>query len=181
MPHDPQPSLFVIDTETNGFSPAQLIELAIVGPYGTTVFDALFRVDGPIHPRATELHGFVVGDLLHYDRFEQRAAEIYDWLEGAWVLGYNVSFDQTVLEGQFRRSGLMPPRANYRDLTRPATRHIRGPRARFPSWRMPVHTSLSLASGRARAPVVRGIGPVRTLFVRSALLERCGRTGGQRL
>jgi DNA polymerase III epsilon subunit-like protein len=170
-----QPPLFVLDTETNGFMPPQLIQLAFVRADAHVVFDQLFRVDGPIHPRATEKHGFVLSDLVHEPRFEQRADQIHNLLDGAWVLAYNASFDQRVLEWEFHQLGQLQPRVHYRDLMRPATKRIRGSaRARFVSLQDACAYFVQAGLGpcpagdgarhRARADALCALGVARALL-----------------
>ena len=106
------PPLVVFDLETTGVSPAvdHVIEITIIrlAPDGSeTVLHMRLNPDVPIPPDATAVHGITDEDVAGEPRFAAAAAEIYTFLEGCDLAGFNViRFDLPMLEAEFGRAGV---------------------------------------------------------------------------
>ena len=163
--------LAVFDLETTGVSPAvdRIIEITIIRlalDGSETVLHMRLNPDVPIPPDATAVHRITDEDVAGEPTFAAVAAEIYAFLEGCDLAGFNViRFDLPMLEAEFERAGVEFSREGRAVVDAMTIFHEREPRnlagaARFYLEReMPeVHTSES----DARA----------TLDVLSAQLQR---------
>ena len=62
----------VMDVETTGLGPeAEVVEAAIIGNRGDTLFDAVVRPRTPPEPQASKVHGLHGDVLRNQPRFEQ--------------------------------------------------------------------------------------------------------------
>lgn len=102
----------VVDLETTGHSPKsgdRIIEIgmALVENGRVTKTYATFLKPGRKIPAfISSLTGIREKDVADAPLFEDRAAEIREWLEGCVFVAHNVSFDLPFLQHEFRRAGL---------------------------------------------------------------------------
>ena len=102
----------VVDLETTGHSPKsgdRMIEIgmAIVENGSVTKTYSTFLNPGRKIPAfISSLTGIRDKDVADAPMFEDRAAEIREWLEGCVFVAHNVSFDLPFLQHEFRRAGL---------------------------------------------------------------------------
>ena len=88
----------VVDTETTGLgSDDQVLEVAVVDPSGKVLVDQLVRPTCPIHPRATEVHGYDDAALASAPTFVQVLPELRKCLGGALAIAYNAPFDERLM------------------------------------------------------------------------------------
>lgn len=88
----------IIDTETTGLgSNAQIIELAIIDHLGKTIFDQRFKPTVDIEPRAEEIHGISMDDLLDKPSWPDKVEEIKKILLSKPVVIFNADFDLGML------------------------------------------------------------------------------------
>jgi DNA polymerase-3 subunit epsilon len=90
----------IIDTETTGVNRvAEMIELAVVGPNGETVYDGLIRPKREIASGATATHGITEEDVadapLLSDEWEDIQAAL---MSQPWLIIYNKPFDTRILK-----------------------------------------------------------------------------------
>ena len=68
-----------------------------------------FRPSVPIHPAAQKVHGISEKDLENESPFVEYADEIRAFIQEADVLvGYNLKFDMTFIDAEFKRNKLAP-------------------------------------------------------------------------
>jgi DNA polymerase-3 subunit epsilon len=100
------------DLETTGTDPAKdrIIELALVKLLPDGSRDKYVRRINPgmpIPPSSTEIHGITDEDVKDCKPFKQLAHEIYEWMRGCDMGGYNSSkFDLPLLAEEFLRAGV---------------------------------------------------------------------------
>ena len=100
------------DLETTGTDPAKdrIVELALVKllPDGSKdKYVKRINPGMPIPPSSTEFHGIKDDDVKDSPLFKQVAHEIYDWMKGCDMGGYNSSkFDLPLLAEEFLRAGI---------------------------------------------------------------------------
>lgn len=89
----------VLDTETTGVNRiAEMVELAIIGPNGETVYDGLIRPKHSIARKATETHGITNDDVREAPRLRDEHVDIQEALASQpWLLIYNKGFDERIL------------------------------------------------------------------------------------
>lgn len=103
--------LITFDTETTDLHPGQICQLAYLICDGDKVSgkNMFFSVDS-MSEGSQNVHGMSMEDLEALsggDRFETRAAEIFDDFSSAELLvGHNVSFDDRFLRAEFERAGM---------------------------------------------------------------------------
>jgi len=99
----------ILDTETTGLDRfAQVIQVAILGPDGSTVVDTLVRPHGRIPPDATAVHGItdaMVATAPDYREIHRRLEQV---LAGRTVICYNAAFDSRMLQQTAQRNELAP-------------------------------------------------------------------------
>ncbi|MEU8919504.1 3'-5' exonuclease [Kitasatospora sp. NPDC048545] len=96
------PRLLVIDSEGNGASPPDLVELAAVPIVNGTVLPAeiktaLVRPPTPISPFATSVHHISNDDVAGAPRWESIAAGVQADLDGVWIAAHNAAVDYNLL------------------------------------------------------------------------------------
>lgn len=107
------PQVVVLDTETTGKETHvhQVVEIAGV-IYDTDFdevvgeFDTLVRPRRSIDAEATEKHGLRASDLTLAPTFEEIGPMLARILHRRTVISYNISFDATILNKEFRRNGI---------------------------------------------------------------------------
>lgn len=103
-----------VDTETTGVAGHdEVIEIAIVGNDGRTLFQSLLRPSRPIPPAVVAVHGITDADVAHAPTLAEVAAELRGWLEERMVIAYNASFDSRLIEQSCRIHRLPVPAARY--------------------------------------------------------------------
>ena len=97
----------VIDVETTGLGlEAEVVEAAIIGNRGDTLFDGVVRSRTPPEPQASKVHGLDAEALRNQPRFEQIYDVLAELLTRRTVIAYNADFDQHVLAHTCRVAGL---------------------------------------------------------------------------
>lgn len=100
------------DLETTGTDHVhdRIVELAFIKlmPNGNTEkYVRRINPGMPIPPSSTEFHGITDEDVVNLPQFKHIAHELYDWIRGCDMGGYNSSkFDIPVLAEEFLRAGL---------------------------------------------------------------------------
>ena len=104
-----RPDWAILDTETTGLDRlAQVIQVAILGPDGSTLLDTLVRPHGRIPPDAIAVHGItdeMVASAPDYHEIHRRLESV---LAGRTVVCYNAAFDSRMLHQTARRNDLAP-------------------------------------------------------------------------
>ncbi|WP_092095096.1 ATP-dependent DNA helicase DinG [Bhargavaea beijingensis] len=102
----------VVDLETTGHSPKsgdRMIEIGMALVENGTVtrtYSTFLNPGRKIPAFISNLTGIRDSDVADAPIFEDRAAEIREWLEGCVFVAHNVSFDLPFLQHEFRRAGL---------------------------------------------------------------------------
>ena len=106
--------LSVIDTETTGLPPCEIVEFCILRADFSTpwveVPEAFYlgRVKPtiPIHPKATEVHGIRARDVAMCPAWGDLAARSFPrWIAGSVPMAFNAPFDFGVIAAQQRKAG----------------------------------------------------------------------------
>ncbi len=106
-----RPIIF-FDLETTGTDVARdrIVELALIKllPDGKRdTYVKRINPGVPIPPEVTKIHGIADEDVKNCPLFKQLAANIYDWMKGCDLGGYNSSkFDLPLLAEEFLRAGV---------------------------------------------------------------------------
>jgi DNA polymerase-3 subunit epsilon len=102
------PRCVVLDTETTGLdSRAEIIELAVLAPDGTVLYNSRFRPAGPIPREATAIHGIRDADVAGAPTFaECWALGLRALLADKRIVTYNADFDSRLLLQTLGRYGL---------------------------------------------------------------------------
>ncbi len=105
----------ILDTETTGFDPAEgdrIIELGCVElinrQFTGNNLHVYFNPDRESSPGALEVHGLTTEFLSQFNRFEEEATRIFEYLKGTEIYIHNASFDVKFLNSEFARVGLPP-------------------------------------------------------------------------
>ena len=97
----------VMDVETTGLGPeAEVVEAAIIGNRGDTLFDAVVRPHTAPEPQASRVHGLDLETLRNEPRFDQIYGMLAQLLTGRTVVAYHAQFDRHVLAHTCRVAGL---------------------------------------------------------------------------
>lgn len=105
----PFPDAVVLDCETTGLDPEKdaVIELGAVriAPDGTERrWESLFNPGIPIPAAITLLTGISDSDCAGRPSIRDALPDFWRWMEGAWVIGHQVSFDLSFLAAERARS-----------------------------------------------------------------------------
>ena len=123
--------MVAIDVETTGFAPKKnrivaigLVEVNYIEDtrykdehgnpirsidVGGTEFEAFFNPEVDfIHPGAIEVNGLELEFLRQHPTFASRIPEIVDFIDGARLIGHNLTFDHGFLHEEFARNGVTP-------------------------------------------------------------------------
>ena len=104
------PQVCILDTETTGLgSDAEIIQLAVLAPDGTVVFESLFRPAGPIPPAATNVHGITDAAVAGAPTFAAQHAALCAALAGKLIIVWNAEYDSRLLDQTCRRYNLPLP------------------------------------------------------------------------
>lgn len=109
----------VLDTETTGSNRThdEVIELGVVRALdGEVLINQRFRPTKNIEPGAFRVHGISERHLMGEPRFDSRWEEYYALLNNQIVIGWNVKYDQQMLETTCRKYNLDVPRVEWVDL-----------------------------------------------------------------
>lgn len=102
----------VLDTETTGLGDiAQVVDLAIVKPDGTIVFDQLIKPTIAIENAAAQAHGItdeMVQDAISWKEIQR---SIFEMIRGFNVVTYGATFDRRIFHQSDRGNGL--PECDY--------------------------------------------------------------------
>ncbi|MGB6104201.1 MAG: DNA polymerase III subunit epsilon [Pusillimonas sp.] len=103
----------VLDTETTGLDPAQghrIVELACVEMENRSLtgrhLHLYLNPDRDSDPEALAVHGLTTDFLSAHPRFEEVAAQLVDYVNGAEVIIHNAAFDVKFLNAELTRIGL---------------------------------------------------------------------------
>lgn len=103
----------ILDTETTGFDPAEgdrIVELGCVElinrQFTGNNLHLYFNPDRDSSEGALEVHGLTTEFLSQFNRFEDEAARIYEYLKDTEIYIHNASFDVKFLNAEFARVGL---------------------------------------------------------------------------
>ncbi|AFK61790.1 DNA polymerase III subunit epsilon [Advenella kashmirensis WT001] len=103
----------ILDTETTGFDPAEgdrIVELGCVElidrQFTGNNLHIYFNPDRDSSPGALEVHGLTTEFLSQFNRFEDEATRIFEYLKGTEIYIHNASFDVKFLNAEFARVGM---------------------------------------------------------------------------
>lgn len=103
----------ILDTETTGFDPAEgdrIVELGCVElinrQFTGNNLHIYFNPDRDSSPGALEVHGLTTEFLSQYNRFEDEAARIAQYLKDTEIYIHNAAFDVKFLNAEFARVGM---------------------------------------------------------------------------
>lgn len=97
----------VIDFETTGLDQnAEIVEAAVVGHRGDTLFNAVIRPRTPPDPGTARVHGLTAETLDGAAPYEQFHGVLETTLAGRLVIAYNAAFDRQVLAHTCHVAGL---------------------------------------------------------------------------
>jgi DNA polymerase-3 subunit epsilon len=102
----------ILDTETTGLdvSTAEIVQLALLRPDSSTLFETLLKPDGPISDGAARVHGLTAQRLKDAPGFVQIYPKLLEVLAGDLVIVcYNVGYDRPILFNACARAGLVTP------------------------------------------------------------------------
>ncbi|MDM7925506.1 MAG: helicase C-terminal domain-containing protein [bacterium] len=105
----PFPDAVILDCETTGLDPEKdaVIEIGAVriAPDGTERrWESLFNPGIPIPASITLLTGISDSDCAGRPSIRDALPDFWKWMEGAWVIGHQVSFDLSFLSAERARS-----------------------------------------------------------------------------
>jgi DNA polymerase III subunit epsilon len=109
----------VLDTETTGSNRThdEVIELGVVrASNGEVLINQRFRPTKNIEPGAFKVHGISERHLIGEPRFDSKWEDYYALLNNQIVIGWNVKYDQQMLETTCRKYNLDVPRIEWVDL-----------------------------------------------------------------
>lgn len=105
----------IFDTETTGLDAREDriiefggIEMVNKFPTGRTFHKYINAQGRSVNPEAQAVHGISDADLVGKPTFDQIAAELADFLDGAMLIAHNANFDIGFLNAEFGRLGLPP-------------------------------------------------------------------------
>ncbi len=100
----------VLDTETTGLgSTDEIIELAIISKYGSTMFNTLIKPTCPVSDEARNVHGIQDSELDTAPTFQEIYPRLKQILSGKLVVIYNAAFDYSRLQYQCQLHNLEVP------------------------------------------------------------------------
>ena len=104
------------DLETTGISTNsdRIVQVALIGTTadGSNIhYETLVNPQRPIPSRATSVHGIYDSDVKTEQIFKHYAQELFELIDGAVVVGHNVRrFDMPLLDNEYYRCGMSPPK-----------------------------------------------------------------------
>lgn len=108
--------VLAFDLETTGVSTNndRIVQVALIGAKadGSTVhYDVLVNPQRPIPMGASRVHGIFDSKVRGEPVFKHYAAELFDLMDGAVIVGHNArKFDMPLLENEYYRCGMVPPK-----------------------------------------------------------------------
>ena len=108
--------VLAFDLETTGVSTNsdRIVQIALIGADadGTAIHeDILVNPQRPIPRGASNVHGIYDSDVKGLPAFKEFTTRISDLIEGAIIVGHNArKFDMPLLENEFYRCGINPPK-----------------------------------------------------------------------
>ena len=96
----------IFDSETTGLSsPVDFVGIAVVSPFGETLFDSLLKPSCRIEPAARAIHGHSAKSLSGAPRFFEVYADLLEVLYQRRVIVFNASYDRRVWDEAIRHLG----------------------------------------------------------------------------
>ena len=126
--------VLAFDLETTGISTNsdKIVQIALVGADvdGSPIhYEVLVNPQRPIPHGASNVHGIYDSDVRSKPNFNHYANEITELMEGAVIVGHNArKFDMPLLENEFFRCGISPPKPTVVLDTLETVRRLRIPR-----------------------------------------------------
>lgn len=101
----------VLDTETTGLDRAdRVIEIGCVEMLDRSFtgrrWHTFLKVDRPIHPEASKVHGIFNEDIECRPRFEDIAEDFLHFISGTELIAHNAPFDVGMLDREMERAGM---------------------------------------------------------------------------
>ena len=108
--------VLAFDLETTGVSTNndRIVQVALVGAKadgGTVHYDVLVNPQRPIPMGASRVHGIFDSNVRGEPVFKHYATELFNLMDGAVIVGHNArKFDMPLLENEYYRCGMVPPK-----------------------------------------------------------------------
>lgn len=100
----------ILDTETTGFSQeAEIVQLSVLSPDGTTLLDTLVKPEGPIDPSAQDIHKITPEMLADAPTFPQIFQNLLDIVSTRRLVIYNAKYDLRIINQCIFRNLLAVP------------------------------------------------------------------------
>ncbi|HIF46257.1 MAG TPA: 3'-5' exonuclease [Candidatus Poseidoniales archaeon] len=122
------------DLETTGVSTMndRIVQVALVGAKanGDSIhYENLVNPQRPIPSGASRVHGIFDSNVRSEPVFKHYAQELYDLIDGAVIVGHNARrFDMPLLDNEYFRCGMTPPKPLVLLDTLEAVRRLKIPR-----------------------------------------------------
>jgi DNA polymerase-3 subunit epsilon len=126
--------VLAFDLETTGISTNndRIVQVALIGADadGNPIHhDVIVNPQRPIPREASRVHGIYDQDVRGKPIFKECASELSELMEGAVIVGHNArKFDMPLLQNEFYRCGVTPPRPLVVLDTLEAVRRLKIPR-----------------------------------------------------
>ena len=126
--------VLAFDLETTGVSTNndRIVQVALIGAEadGSTVhYDVLINPQRPIPSGASRVHGIYDSKVRNEPVFKHYASELFDLMDGAVIVGHNARrFDMPLLQNEYYRCGMVPPKPLVVIDTLEAVRRLKIPR-----------------------------------------------------
>ena len=126
--------VLAFDLETAGISTNndRIVQVALIGADadGNPIHhDVIVNPQRPIPREASRVHGIYDQDVRGKPIFKECASELSELMEGAVIVGHNArKFDMPLLQNEFYRCGITPPRPLVVLDTLEAVRRLKIPR-----------------------------------------------------
>ena len=126
--------VLAFDLETTGISTNndRIVQVALIGADadGNPIHhDVIVNPQRPIPREASRVHGIYDQDVRGKPIFKECASELSELMEGAVIVGHNArKFDMPLLQNEFYRCGITPPRPLVVLDTLEAVRRLKIPR-----------------------------------------------------
>lgn len=108
--------VLAFDLETTGISTNndRIVQVALVGADANGVavhYDVLVNPQRPIPMGASRVHGIYESDVKTEPVFKHFAAKLFELMDGAVIVGHNArKFDMPLLDNEYYRCGMVPPK-----------------------------------------------------------------------
>ena len=108
--------VLAFDLETTGISTSRdkIVQIALIGADadGSSIhYEVLINPQRPIPTGASNVHGIYDSHVRGKPNFNHYAEEISDLMKGSVIVGHNArKFDMPLLENEFFRCGIAPPK-----------------------------------------------------------------------